>query len=728
MQDMDRDKYKKLLNPKQYEAVTQPPGPLLIFAGAGSGKTRALTYRIAYLIERYGVNPRNILAVTFTNKAAGEMKERLQQILETNFLSLTVSTFHSFGARVLRENHELISYRKNFSIYSEEESNVVIKNIIKEKHLESGDINPKGVKYVIGRAKDDMLDIQAFASQAQSPRMRDIAIIYTEYQKRLRELNAFDFDDLIYWPVYIFDKHENTRDFYRSRYQHLLVDEFQDTNHSQYRLIKHLAGEHKNVTVVGDDDQSIYGWRGADITNIMNFEKDFPNTRVVKLEQNYRSTQTILTAASNVIANNRGRKVKVLWTSLGEGDKLRRIECSDEESEALSITDHVTHLRKEEGLRFSDFAILYRTNAQSRALEEGFRTSGIPYVIVGGTRFYERMEIKDLLAYLRVLVNPADNVATLRIINVPKRGIGDVTIERIAKYSQANNINVLEGCFHAVEDKIDGVPGAKIKRFIDLIQKLEGIKRRGEPLPTLMEKIIKFSKYEEVLLQENTPESEARLDNIKELVAGTASFEHRYPGATAEQFLEEVSLLTDIDRWDPNSDAITLMTLHAAKGLEFPVVFITGLEEGLFPLIRSGQISKEELEEERRLMYVGMTRAKRYLYLTNCRFRRHYTGSFFHQQSRFLAEIPADTLTESTDPQMFIKKPKLPTREGRYGYEEERKGSFVIGADVLHRKYGAGVVLSVEGQGENEILIVSFLRHGKKRLITKFANLTLIDK
>ncbi|MCP4632001.1 MAG: UvrD-helicase domain-containing protein [candidate division Zixibacteria bacterium] len=723
---MEKQDYKRQLNPKQYEAVTCKPGPLLVFAGAGSGKTRVLTYRIAYLIEHYGVSPREILAVTFTNKAAGEMRERLQHLLNVEYLPLTASTFHSFGVRLLRDLHDKISYRKNFSIYDEAESLTVIKNICKDFNLGEGDVTPKSAKYTIGQAKDDMQSAEEMSQKINSPRMADIAKIYTEYQKRLREFNAFDFDDLIYWPVRIFENHPESLSVVRSRFKHLLVDEYQDTSKGQYLMVKYLAEEHKNLTVVGDDDQSIYSWRGADIKNILNFEKDFSGAKTVKLEQNYRSTQNILSAASKVISNNLKRNEKSLWTSSGDGDKIKVIPCSDEETESLTITDQMTHLRKEEGLKFSDFAILYRTNAQSRALEEGLRTSGIPYVIVGGLRFYERMEIKDTLAYLTLLVNPDDNICTKRVINVPKRGIGDVSIDRIAEYAMLEGISLLEGCYHAAEGKTEGVPPAKIKVFTKIIKELAQLKEEENTPAFLLDKIINLSGYQQSLENENTTESETRLDNIKELVNGAVSFEDRYPEATAEMFLEEVSLLTDIDRWDPESDAVTLMTLHAAKGLEFPVIFITGLEEGLFPLSRTLMEDQKELEEERRLMYVGMTRAKRHLHLSYCHYRRRYNGPPSTKPSRFLFEIPEELIEEP--PNLFkqtVVFPSKPKRTGRYGMEAERKGAFALGADVHHKKFGYGVVVGIQGSGENEMVTVSFSTVGRKQLMVKYAGLEL---
>ncbi|MBD3168340.1 MAG: AAA family ATPase [candidate division Zixibacteria bacterium] len=720
---MDKRDYKEQLNPKQYEAVVQPPGPLLIFAGAGSGKTRVLTYRIAYMIEHLGISPFNILAVTFTNKAAREMRERLENLLGTEYLPLLVSTFHSFGARILREHYTAIGYKQNFSIYDDSESLTVIKNICKDFHLCEGDLTPKSVQNAIGRAKDDMISPEEFESRAGTPRMIDAAKIYHEYQKRLRSLNAFDFDDLIYWPVKIFDNNSDILEKYRQRFLHLLIDEYQDTSRNQYLLVRHLGEEHKSVTVVGDDDQSIYSWRGADISNILNFEKDFPGAKTVKLEQNYRSTQNILSAASGVIACNRGRKEKKLWTSSGEGDKLKISACSNEESESLTIVDFITKLRKEEGLRFTDFSLLYRTNAQSRALEEGLRTSGIPYVIIGGIRFYERAEIKDMLAYLKTLVNPDDNVAARRIINTPKRGIGDVTIDRIAEFSQAGNINLLDACFNAAEGKYDGIPARKIKAFTDIIAKLRELKNEECSLTELIEQIYKLSGYEQTLEDENTPESETRIDNIKELISGARIFEENYPEATPEMFLEEVSLLTDIDRYDPDADAVKLMTLHSAKGLEFPVVFLTGLEEGLFPLMRSLE-SREDLEEERRLMYVGMTRAKRRLFITYCYSRRRYNGMPGTRPSRFLDEIPLETIEEKPD--IFkptIPKPAPKKREGRYGKEHIHKGTFPLGSDVVHKKFGEGVVVGIEGSGESEIVTVSFYKAGRKKLMVKFAGL-----
>jgi DNA helicase-2/ATP-dependent DNA helicase PcrA len=711
---------KHQLNPAQYEAVTHPPGPLLIFAGAGSGKTRVLTYRIAHLVGALGVDPYNILAVTFTNKAAGEMKQRLEKLLGGKFQGLWVSTFHSLCARILRFEGELLGYKKNFSIYDQDDSLSLIKRCYKELGLQDANPAPGICAVRISRAKDRLIYPEEYKSSASNLIEKNVARVYERYQEELLSANALDFDDLIMKAVELFRRFSESLEKYRRRFLHILVDEYQDTNHTQYVLVNLLAAEHKNLCVVGDDDQSIYGWRGADISNILNFEKDFPGAKVVKLEQNYRSTQTILSAASAVVVKNIGRSQKELWTEGERGEKITILPTENEGHEANAVVGKLSLLRSRDFVKLSDFVIVYRTNAQSRSLEEVLRRTGIPYEIVGGVRFYERMEIKDILAYLRVLVNPSDTVSLLRIVNVPKRGIGPQTISKLQNWADSEKISFYEAVILSEENP---ELSQNVKKKLDDFGKLmESLKRKagGLSLEKLVSEVIEKTDYVHHL-EESFPleEAETRIDNVRELVSATQEFSERSEDTTLEGFLEEVSLLTDIDRWDSESDKVTLMTLHSAKGLEFPVVFITGLEEGLFPLSRCME-SREELEEERRLFYVGLTRAKERVFLSYA-FRRRRFDDVGSLRSQFLEEIPPELVKEEKPERLAEVYSQEELK--RYAAAEEL---LEIGIRVYHDSFGVGKIIEKKGAGENLTVTVLFEGYLKKKIMVKYANMEIL--
>ncbi len=633
------NKFLDNLNKEQKEAVLNTEGPVLIFAGAGSGKTRVLTYRIAYLIEEKGVHPSNILAITFTNKAATEMKERAMRLLKTPG-DMWISTFHSACARILRiETEFLDGYKKNFIIFDGYDQEKLIKECLKELNYNEKNFPAREMLSVISNAKDQLLNPIKFADRyANDFRLTKISNIYTLYQKKLKSNNAMDFDDILFNTVMLLRGNENILRKYQQRFKYIMVDEYQDTNNCQYNLVNLLAKEHNNLCVVGDDDQSIYEWRGADIRNILNFEKDFPNAKVIKLEKNYRSTQNILEAANSVIVNNYGRKKKHLWTDRIGGSPIVYYKGEDERDEAAFIIEEIKN--SYDGL--DDFAVLYRTNAQSRIFEELCIANGIPYKIVGAHRFYDRKEIKDVIAYLRVLQNPEGDASLQRIINIPKRGLGKATLEALDKYSVKNN-DSLYGALLSI-DKVDGV-GKKakgsIKKFIGLMAELMTIAEQ-ENVSTVIEEVIGKSGYLKEL-ESGNEEDKGRAENIKELVTAAMEFEDKNEDKSMTSFLESLALMSDIDGLDESKEGITLMTLHSAKGLEFPTVFISGMEEGLFPSMRS-ILEGDRIEEERRLMYVGITRAKQKLYLTSAKRRTLYGNTSYTMESRFLNEIPKELL------------------------------------------------------------------------------------
>ena len=631
------------LNKQQREAVEHTEGPLLILAGAGSGKTRVLTHRIAYLINEKNVYPSNILAITFTNKAAREMKERVQNLLEGSY-DMWVSTFHSACARILRmEIEKLSGYKKNFIIFDTDDQVKLIKECLKELNYNEKNFPPKEMISSISKAKDQLMTPSKFMDRyGRDFRLKKVADIYSLYQKKLMANNALDFDDILFKTVEIFQNNPDVLQRYQQKFKYIMVDEYQDTNYCQYMLMNLLAKSHRNLCVVGDDDQSIYSWRGADIGNILNFEKDFPDAKVIKLEQNYRSTQTILDAANSVISNNFGRKNKRLWTDNGEGRPIVSYKAMDERDEADFIIGEVDRLSFQEQRSLNNFAILYRTNAQSRVLEEMCMARGIPYKIVGGHRFYDRMEVKDVIAYLRVIQDPEGDLSIKRIINVPKRGIGKATLDTLEDYARQNGISIYEALLFV--DSIEGI-GKKaknsIKEFVRLIAELMDLAEKESASEVINQVIIRSGYLEE--LEKGDDEDQERGKNIKELISAALEYEEKNEDNSLTGFLENMALMSDIDGLDEEREGITMMTLHSAKGLEFPVVFICGLEEGLFPTQRAF-FEEHQLEEERRLMYVGVTRAKEKLYLTSAFERTLYGNTSYTMESRFLREIPKELM------------------------------------------------------------------------------------
>jgi DNA helicase-2/ATP-dependent DNA helicase PcrA len=744
------------LNPRQREAVLHGEGPLLILAGAGSGKTRVIVHRIAHLILETGVPPWKILAVTFTNKAAAEMKERVGKLLGGGDTPL-ISTFHSACVRILRREIDCLGYTSHFAIYDDRDAERVLKDIIREFNLDEKKFPPRMFAAAIddcknsGRGPHD-LPTDDFVGQT-------IARVYAAYQERLKRCNALDFGDLIMLTVRIFDTFPEVLERYRERFHWILVDEYQDTNPIQYRLVSLLAGERRNLCVVGDDDQSIYRWRGADIRNILDFEKDFPGVTVVKLEQNYRSTSTILTAAGRVVEKNRGRKGKTLWTENPSGDRIVQRRLDNEREEARFVCREIErHLRK--GRSLSEMAVFYRTNAQSRVLEDALMGSGVSYHMVGGMRFYERMEVKDILAYLKALDNPADDVSLKRILNTPPRGIGGSTFDKVADLAVERGIPFGEALREAANgDLVAKGPRSKLAGFLSL---MDGFASLADtiPLPELASRIIRESGYEDRLKEERTEEAKDRLANLQELLAALDYFERTSEEKGLSAYLEQVALISDVERGERNRNSVTLMTLHAAKGLEFPLVFMTGMEERLFPHVRALD-DHEQMEEERRLCYVGMTRARERLYLTNARRRHFYGQEQFNSPSRFLGDIPKELLEVEEEYQSGFGWGDSPEKAGgteesagksrTAGWEEvveqsrcasqespvlqvpdnevrivpEEDGIY-IGMRVRHAKFGAGTIRKMEGKGDNEKVIVWFDSGGPKKLLLRFAGLERI--
>jgi len=728
--------FLKDLNPAQREAATHVSGPLLILAGAGSGKTRVLAYRIAYLVGAEKIDPQRILAVTFTNKAAGEMKSRVEKLLgrigspnppQAGF-DVWVSTFHSLCARILRVEAGVLGYTRTFSIYDESDQFALIKKCMEELNISAQQFSKEAILNHISRAKDKLIDWQEYSSLTEDVFEETAARVYELYEKKLREANAFDFDDLIMKTVQVFRNYPSILKKYQNRFEYILVDEYQDTNHAQYVLVNLLASKNRNLCVVGDEDQSIYGWRGADINNILDFERDYPDASMVKLEENYRSTQVILDAATAVVKNNKKRKGKTLYTQMKGGEKVGLLYVESDRFESKAMVKRIQHLMQKTNYNRSDFVILYRTNAQSRLFEQELRDNGIPYVIVGGVRFYERKEIKDILAYLKLIANPKDELSLKRILNTPSRGIGEKTVSRIESFSSKQNLSFLDG-INRIEE-IEGVsPRIKntIRNFAKMIHQFFKAKEKLS-VDELTEMIAEKSGYLDELKKEKTIEAENRIENVRELIDATAEFKERSDNPTLEGFLEEVSLITDIDQWDNTKDAVTLMTLHAAKGLEFPVVFIAGLEEGLFPLSRSLE-NPSDLEEERRLFYVGITRARERLFLSHAHHRRRF-GEMINLRSRFLDEVPEGLLQ--------VEDYVSPTAEAFGKADLERIETFFpdttnvydsllqIGTRVIHSHWGEGQIIQREGFGENLKLTVVFRGGIRKKLLAKYADLEIV--
>ncbi|MGI5901291.1 MAG: DNA helicase PcrA [Desulfitobacteriia bacterium] len=745
--------YLQDLNPIQREAVESGEGPLLILAGAGSGKTRVLTYRIAHLIAQ-GVEPWNILAITFTNKAAQEMRERVLNLVGGEGRYLWIATFHSTCVRILRREISILpNYSQSFVIYDAADQLAVVKECLRELNIDEKKLVPRAVLNAISEAKNRLLDVRAFKAGAEDYFEEQVADVYYLYQKKLEANNALDFDDLISFTVRIFRENPDVLAFYQERFRHILVDEYQDTNYAQYIFINLLAKRFRNLCVVGDDDQSVYGWRGADVQNILDFERDYPEAKVLKLEQNYRSTQKILQAANEVVKNNSNRKEKRLWTDNNEGEEIVLYRGDNEHAEARFVVRKIRDLA-EEGRSYTDFAVLYRTNAQSRVLEEHLMKAGIPYRIYSGIKFYERAEIKDLLAYLRLVHNPADQVSLARVINVPKRGIGKGSWDKIMEYARGKGISMFEALTEAAD--IPGLQAQKVKaleEFYKLIINFQNKAKSGITMTDLTEQILSDTGYWQALRAANTPEAEARLENLQEFLSVTSEYDNSQQeylqtvlpeGELALSvlggFLEQVSLVTEIDNYDENEDAVKLMTMHSAKGLEFPVVFAVGMEEGIFPSSRS-ILEQYLLEEERRLCYVTITRAKERLFLSYAEQRMVYGRIQDSFPSRFLKEIPSELLVqESSEKEIsgsgfgrqHFGNNKTGTGGFRFEADWREKGSPVVpsnsgvprvGDKVEHFKFGKGIVMGVKGEGPQAEITVVFSGEVKK-LIAEYARLT----
>jgi ATP-dependent DNA helicase PcrA len=732
------------LNDKQQEATFHTDGPLLILAGAGSGKTRVLTHRIAYLIEEQGVNPWNILAITFTNKAAGEMRERVDQLVGFGSESIWVSTFHSMCVRILRRHIDLLGYDSNFTIYSPEEQKTVIKEVCKLLQVDPKVYKERTLLSAISKAKDELITPEEYLLNAGSDFAKQkIAKIYEGYEKRLKENNALDFDDLLLKTVQLFQSQKEVLDYYQERFRYIMVDEYQDTNTVQFRLVSLVAAKYQNLCVVGDDDQSIYKFRGANIQNILNFEKMFDLAKVIKLEQNYRSTSTILDAANAVIRNNYGRKDKTLWTDNGEGEKIGFCQFESAYDEAEYVVGNIREEADHGKRTYNDNAILYRTNAQSRIFEEKLVTANIPYKIVGGVQFYSRKEIRDLLAYLKTIDNGKDDIAVQRIINVPRRGIGQTTIDRISNYAREMEID-----FYQALRTPGVIPGlgrslGKIQAFVELI---ETLREEAQKLSVsqLLSKVIELTGYMETIQAEDEEIAQTRIENIDELINKVIVYEESCVDepATLSGLLEEVALVAEIDNLDESSDYVILMTLHSAKGLEFPQVYLTGMEDGIFPSYMTITADDEdELEEERRLCYVGITRAKEVLTLT-CAKRRMIKGETqYNKKSRFLKEIPISLVSngalfqkeevELPKQQVYMQAKKAFNTQSffsqkskqQFGVTQEKGLPYSVGDQVAHHKFGEGKVLAITEGGRDYEVTVDFAGMGVKKMFASFAKL-----
>lgn len=727
------------LNDRQCEAVKHIEGPLLITAGAGSGKTKVLTCRIAHLLE-LGVAPYRILAITFTNKAAKEMKERVTNLVGAQADSIWLSTFHSFCAKLLRfEVDGFYGYTRNFTIYDSSDQLVLVKDCLKKLNLDDKQFMPRSVLGTISSAKNVLMDAKAFAAQASDFYEQKVADVYALYQEKLRENNAVDFDDLLFLAVRLLQEKEEVREKYQSRFQYILVDEYQDTNHAQYALTKILAARWRNICVVGDADQSIYAWRGADIRNIIDFTRDYPDAASIKLEQNYRSTKTILHAANAVIDNNESRPKKTLWTENPAGNKIIHYQAQTEHDEADYIAGVIYNRHEISHEPYGDMAILFRTNAQSRVLEEKLMRYAIPYTMVGGTKFYDRKEIKDVLAYLRLLYNPEDSLSLTRIINVPKRNIGATTMEHVAAYAEEQGISLFEALSSTDEIPVTKRARTSLENFaamiFDLLNDIE-----GKDVLSLIETVIKQTGYGDMLDKEaeHDPQGESRKENVGEFLSVAKDYMDSNPDGNLQDFLENVALVSDVDDFESSDSKVTLMTLHAAKGLEFPVVFLTGLDEGLFPHSRT-LLDPAQVEEERRLAYVGITRAERQLYMTNAITRTMYGRISAYMPSRFLAEIPPQLMEDyhrkSAMPQSrttavpgkqrvsILTKPVASSLPKKHAVTD----TFAKGDKVRHKIWGIGTVLDVIGEGTNMQMKIQFPTKGVRQVVVKYAPLEKIQ-
>ena len=757
------------LNDKQREAVTTTEGPVMIIAGPGSGKTRALTHRIAYLLAAGKAQPRDILALTFTNKAANEMQERVEALVGDDARGMWVGTFHSSFARLLRMEGDKIGYSEDFSIYDTADSKRLIRQQMKGRNLDTDVVKPRSVQRMISSAKNEMIDPQEYAELARGDQQEIVAEVYPAYERALKQANALDFDDLLLKPIELFEQHEDVLEKYQRRWQYVHIDEYQDTNQAQYVLARTLSGRHKNLCVVGDDAQSIYAFRGADITNILNFDNDYPDATTIRLERNYRSTENIIRLADSIIEENDDQIEKSLWTDNAEGEYVALMEALSEKDEAQKIERRVRDLHLRDGMEYGDFAVLYRTNAQSRAIEEALRKENVPYRVIGGTSFYERKEIKDVLAYLKLLVNPNDTASLQRVINYPTRGIGDKTQARLQRYAQQHSLSLWQAVERVEEIETLGTRAERaVGKFRRLIARYASKAGTGSvPADELARDLIQDAGLLSELRKEHTRENLQRWENVQELISALAEYVESTEDATISTFLQEVALMTDQDEAEEGDDKVTLMTLHAAKGTEFPVVFVAGLEEGLFPLEQATQ-EKAELEEERRLFYVGVTRAEERLYLSWARSRYRYGEQTSNTRSRFLEEVDSDVVRTEAGGELEQQTDRFSAEEGPSAdYDEmdphyyrqdlsgdggatgssdglrriestdggggrrvvydEGHGEIVPGAQVEHQKFGRGKVQSLEGEGDKATAVVFFGSDvGNKKLKLKYANLRVI--
>lgn len=740
------------LNEQQKQGVFTTEGPVLILAGAGSGKTRVLTHRVAYLIQEKGVAPWHIMAITFTNKAAGEMRQRIDDMIDYGAESIWVATFHSSCVRILRRFADRMGYATNFTIYDSDDQKTLMKDICKRLEIDTKMYKERTFLNEVSSAKNELISDQEFANQAMGDfRKTKTAQVYREYQARLKQNNAMDFDDLIMNTVELLKMDPEVLNYYQEKFQYVMVDEYQDTNTAQFELVRLLAGGRNNLCVVGDDDQSIYKFRGANIYNILNFEKHFPDATVIKLEQNYRSTGNILEAANGVIANNEGRKAKRLWTDAGKGDKVYFEQFDSAYEEADFIARDIGRRVAKGEYTYGDCAILYRTNAQSRMLEEKLIASNIPYKIVGGVNFYSRKEVKDLLAYLKTVDNAQDELAVRRIINIPKRGIGAASLAKVGAYAEVNSLNFYQALERAREIPGLGRAAGKIEPFVDLITSLRELAALGG-VSAVLEEVLEQTGYVRELEAEDTPEAQARIENIDELMNKAISYEQENEEPTLSGFLEEVALVADIDSLAEDQNYVVLMTLHSAKGLEFPNVYLSGMEDGLFPSYMSivSDDADAELEEERRLCYVGITRAKEHLTITGARMRMQRGETQYHKISRFVKEIPEEVLSGSTwEPKprdSFLTEEPRPKRtplkkqpvaaqtyqarsQARdFGTKIQKQPlDYGVGDRVRHMKFGEGTVAAINDGGRDYEVAVDFDTAGRKRMFASFAKLKKID-
>lgn len=713
------------LNEPQKQAVETTEGPLLVMAGAGSGKTRVLTTKIAHLIRNKGVKPYEILAITFTNKAAKEMKDRVAGMVPEDVNDIWVCTFHAACMRILRKQAIFAGYKQGFLIYDDSDQQTVVKECLKELNIDDKKFTPRSIMSSISQAKNRLVGPKEFEEQAYDFFSKLVTRVYTLYQSKLIHNNALDFDDILMVAVNLFKEHPHILKYYQNKFRYILVDEYQDTNHAQYALVKMLAEEHRNICVVGDPDQGIYSWRGADISNILDFEKDYKEAKLIVLDRNYRSTPVILDAANQLIKNNPDRKEKKLWTAGDKGTPIILFVGETERMEADYVADRIQKLYSQKSIPYKNMAVFYRTNAMSRVLEEAFMRRTIPYKIIGGLRFYERKEIKDLMSYLRLVGNPLDEVSLSRIINVPKRGIGEASIQKILLYSRENGLSCVEALLKAAE--ISGLT-KKARNACELLGKvLQSYSQQVENMTVtkITEGLLEDTGYWAELEAEKTVESQTRQENLKEFLSVTSDFDRTVSEPTLSEFLAGVALVSDIDNYDEESDQVGLITIHSAKGLEFPVVFLIGMEEGVFPHSKAIE-DPHELYEERRLAYVGITRAKELLYLTRCRERTLYGNTKFNSPSRFLKEIPKEltTIHDPIDGEMPVKSVNS-VSAGLWGKQISNAvvQSFSEGDRVMHRKWGLGSVINVRGKGDTAEITVEFPGQGQKALLAKYAPL-----